>query len=110
MAFQRIAALGAMSLSGVWSGAVPPMRKDDFAALERDWYVGSEESRKELLEQMKAGPKNYEQEVRESGEQKALKRIEVELKKLRWAGTDLPRSRQWPKTAFGTGFSAGIQS
>jgi hypothetical protein len=27
--------------------------------------------------------------VRESGEQKALKRIEVELKKLRWTGADL---------------------
>jgi len=63
--------------------------EQDFAALQRGWYVGSEEFRKELLAQMKTGPENYGQEVRESGEHKALKRIEAELKKLRWTGADL---------------------
>ncbi len=38
---------------------------------------------------MKAGPEHYGQEIRESGEQKARKRIEVELKKLRWKGAEL---------------------
>jgi hypothetical protein len=38
---------------------------------------------------MEAGPENYGQKVRESGEQKALKRIEAELKKPRWTGADL---------------------
>ena len=63
--------------------------EEDFAALERGWYAGSEEFRKELLAQMKAGSENYGQEVREKGEQKALQRIEVELKKLRWTAADL---------------------
>jgi hypothetical protein len=63
--------------------------EEDFAGLQRGWYVGSEEFRKELLAQMKAGPENYGQEVRESGEQKALRRMEAELKKLRRSGADL---------------------
>ena len=55
---------------------------EEFSALNRGWYVGSERFRKELLDQMKAGPENYGEEIRQSGEQKALKRIERELKKL----------------------------
>ena len=60
---------------------------EEFSAL--GWYVGSEEFPKELLAQMKAGPENYGEEIRQSGEQKALKRLETELKKLRWTGGDL---------------------
>jgi hypothetical protein len=62
---------------------------EEFSALERGWFVGSEQFRKELLEQMKAGPENYGEEIRQSGEHKALKRIESELKKLNWTGADL---------------------
>jgi hypothetical protein len=38
---------------------------------------------------MKAGPENYGEEIRQSGEQKALRRIETELKKLRRTVADL---------------------
>jgi putative transposase len=62
---------------------------EESPSLERGWYVGSEEFRKELLAQMKVGPENYGQEIRQSGEQIALKRIETELKKLRWTAADL---------------------
>jgi putative transposase len=62
---------------------------EEFSALERGWFVGSEQFRKELLEQMKAGPENYGEEIRQSGEHKALKRIESELKKLNWTDADL---------------------
>jgi hypothetical protein len=47
---------------------------------------------------MKAGPENYGEEIRQSGEQKALRRIETELKKLRWTAADLEESA--PKETF----------
>ena len=56
--------------------------------LKRGWCVGSEEFRKELLAQMHAGPEHYGQEIRQSGEQKATNRIDAELKKLGWTGTE----------------------
>ena len=62
---------------------------EQFEALKRGWCVGSEEFREELLARMKAGPEHYGPEIRESGEQKARKRIETELKRLRWTGADL---------------------
>jgi hypothetical protein len=63
--------------------------KEDLPALERGWYVGSEQFRKELLAQMNVGPENYGDEVHQSGEQKALKLVESELKRLGWTGADL---------------------
>src|SRR5579859_8148608 len=58
---------------------------EEFAPLERGWCVGSEEFRKELLAQMKAGQEHYGQEIRQSGEEKARRRIQDEVKKLGWA-------------------------
>ena len=62
---------------------------EEFAPLERGWCVGSEEFRKELLAQMNAGPEHYGQEIRESGEEKAGRRIKDELKKLGWTESQL---------------------
>jgi REP element-mobilizing transposase RayT len=62
---------------------------EDVLALQRGWCVGSEEFRKELLAQMNAGPEHFGEEIRQSGEQKALKRVQDELKKLRWTSADL---------------------
>jgi hypothetical protein len=50
---------------------------------------GSEEFRKELLGQIKAGPENCGEKIRQSGEQKTLKRIETELTRLGWTHADL---------------------
>jgi REP element-mobilizing transposase RayT len=63
--------------------------EEDLPALERGWYVGTEEFRKELLAQMKVGPEHYGEEVHQSGEQKALKLVESELDKLGWKRADL---------------------
>jgi hypothetical protein len=57
---------------------------EEFSPLERGWFVGSEEFRKELLAQMNCGPEHYGPEIRESEEQKARHRIQEELKKLGW--------------------------
>ena len=38
---------------------------------------------------MKAGPEHFGEEIRQSGEQKALKGIEAELKRLGWTSADL---------------------
>src|SRR5260221_943040 len=62
---------------------------EELDALKRGWCVGSEEFRKELLAQMSTGPEHFGQEIRESGEQKAQRRIAEELKKLRWTSADL---------------------
>jgi hypothetical protein len=61
----------------------------EFAPLERGWFVGSEEFRKELLAQMNSGPEHYGPEIRESEEQKARRRIQEELKKLGWTEAGL---------------------
>jgi REP element-mobilizing transposase RayT len=60
------------------------------ASLERGWFVGSEDFRKELLAQMKAGPEHFGAEIRESEEHKARRRIKEELKKLGWTEAQLP--------------------
>jgi hypothetical protein len=62
---------------------------EEFGPLERGWCVGSEEFRKELLAQMKAGPEHYGQEIRESGEEKARRMVQEELTKLGWTEAEL---------------------
>jgi hypothetical protein len=62
---------------------------EEFDLLKRGWCVESEEFRKELLAQMKAGPEHFGQEIRQSGEYKARSLIDAELKKLGWTGADL---------------------
>ena len=61
----------------------------DLPALERGWFVGSEQFREELLAQMKVGPENYGEEAHQSSEQKALKLVQSALKKLGWSDAEL---------------------
>ena len=63
--------------------------EEEFDVLQRGWCVGSEEFRRELLTQMSAGPEHFGPEIRQSGEQKAQRRIAEELKRLRWTSADL---------------------
>src|SRR5260370_10800841 len=67
---------------------------EEFGPLLRGWCVGSEEFRQELLAQMSAGPEHYGEEIRESGEQKAKRVIQAELKKLGWKEADLEARRK----------------
>ena len=67
---------------------------EEFVALQRGWCVGSEQFRKELLAQSNAGPEHYGQEIRESGEEKANRTIQDELKQMGWDKDEL---RQLPK-------------
>ena len=67
---------------------------EEFAPLERGWSMGSEEFRKELLAQMKAGPEHFGEEVRESGEEQARRLIAGELRRLGWEDAELERRRK----------------
>ncbi len=66
----------------------------EFAPLERGWCLGSEAFRQDLLAQMSAGPEHYGEEIRESGEEKARRLLEAELKKLGWGKGELERRRK----------------
>ena len=67
---------------------------DEFAPLERGCCVGSEAFRKELLAQMSAGPEHYGDEIRESGEEKARRMLQAELKGLGWREAELERRQK----------------
>jgi len=67
---------------------------DEFGPLERGWCVGSEAFRKELLAQMSAGPEHYGEEIRESGEEKARRMLQAELKGLGWREAELERRQK----------------
>ena len=60
------------------------------------WYLGSEEFRQELLEQVshQAGPRHIGEDIRQSAEAKAHRIIREELEALRWNGDDLRRHRK----------------
>ena len=62
---------------------------EEFLPLLRGWCVGSEAFRKELLGQMEAGPEHYGEEIRQSGEEKARRLIEAELKRRGWRAEEL---------------------
>jgi putative transposase len=67
---------------------------EEFAPLVRGWCVGSEEFREELLAQMKAGPEDFGEEVRQSYEQQAQRLLAGELKKRGLKASDLERLRK----------------
>jgi len=60
------------------------------------WYLGSEEFRQQLLEQVshQAGPRHIGEDIRQSAEAKAHRIIREELEALRWNGDDLRRHRK----------------
>ena len=62
---------------------------EEFKPLRRGWCVGGEAFRKELLGQMQAGPEHYGPEIRESGEAKARRLIQAELKGRGWREQEL---------------------
>ena len=63
----------------------------EFKSVERGWYLGSQEFRRELLAQMseKAGVENYGPEIRESAQAKADRLVQSELKSMNWKEQDL---------------------
>jgi len=72
---------------------------DDAAGLKRmrrGWYLGDEEFRRELLEQMegKMGRHHGGAERRESAEQRAEKILSEELKRRGWDREELKRRRK----------------
>jgi hypothetical protein len=64
--------------------------------MRRGWYLGDEEFRRELLEQMegKMGRHHGGAERRESAEQKAKRILQEELKRRGWDLTELKRRRK----------------
>lgn len=60
------------------------------------WYLGGEEFRQELLEQVnhQAGPRHIGEDIRQSAEAKAERIIREELEALGWNGDDLRRHRK----------------
>ena len=69
---------------------------DEWKPIRRGWCLGDEQFRKELLEQVhaRAGDQHYGEEIRESVEEKAQRVIAEELKRLRWAESDLAGRRK----------------
>lgn len=64
---------------------------ESFKGLRRGWYLGDKAFRAELLEQMdlRMGPEHYGEERRETDEQKAERIVMEELKRRKWAESEL---------------------
>jgi len=73
-----------------------PENASEFKALKRGWCVGGEAFRRELLEQVAAGPveRHYGAAVREAIEAKAERLVREGLNKLGWAEEDLALARK----------------
>jgi len=63
----------------------------DYEAIRRDWVLGPEEFRRELLAAAveRAGPNHYGSERQETGVQKAERIVREELNRLGWPEDDL---------------------
>jgi putative transposase len=63
----------------------------DYEQLRRDWVLGSEEFRRELLAAMvgRVGPNHYGAERQETGLQKAERIVKEELERMGWPEVDL---------------------
>jgi len=70
--------------------------KDEFRAVERGWCLGTEEFRRELLEQVgqQARPTHSGADVRESDAAKAERITQEALKQLGWTDADLNARRK----------------
>ena len=64
---------------------------EEFRQMQRGWYVGSKAFREDLLALMNCGPEAAEAEIRESGERKARRLVQTELRALGWSSRDLDR-------------------
>jgi len=71
-----------------------------YEELRRGWYIGSESFRKELLELagQKVGPNHYGSERRQTGEQKAERIVQEELKGLQCSEREVLERRKGDKT------------
>ena len=69
---------------------------EEWAAIRRGWFFGSDALKQELLAQMseRVGAQHYGAERQESGEAKAERLVLKELKKLRWTKDDLAQRRK----------------
>jgi REP element-mobilizing transposase RayT len=69
---------------------------EEWKAVRRGWCLGDKEFRKELLAQMseRVGESHYGEERQESGEEKAERIVEEELKRRRWTESDLRERRK----------------
>jgi REP element-mobilizing transposase RayT len=69
---------------------------EEFKAVERGWYLGDEEFRQELLEQVTAKPSfsHYGEIVQEAAEAQAERLIKSGLKRLKWTEKDLSARRK----------------
>jgi len=72
---------------------------EEYEEVRRGWCLGSEEFREELLASAaeRVGPSHYGQERRESGQVKAERIVVQELKRLRWAESELQARRKGDK-------------
>ena len=70
--------------------------KAEFKPLERGWYVGSEEFRQELLEQVSAGPgpSHFGEAVQEAMEVRAETLVKAGLKRMGWPEAELKQRRK----------------
>jgi hypothetical protein len=59
---------------------------EQFRALERGWFLGDEQFRRELLEQVSArpGPRHFGEAVQEAAEAQAERLVAEGLKRLAW--------------------------
>jgi len=71
----------------------------EFKPVERGWYLGGEEFRRELLEAVSrgAGARAAGPEAREAGEAKAERIVRGEMKRLRWGEKELAGRRKGDK-------------
>lgn len=69
---------------------------ETFAGIRRDWCLGDEAFRQELLERAatKAGPQHYGNELAELAQAKAERIVAAELKKRHWQPEDLATKRK----------------
>ena len=68
----------------------------DYGSIQRGWCLGGEEFRQELLAAAaeRVGASHYGSDRQETGEQKAQRLVQEELKRLGWKEGDLPRRRK----------------
>jgi hypothetical protein len=69
---------------------------EEWAAIRRGWFFGAEALKEELLAYAseRVGAQHYGAERQESGEAKAERLVEEELRKLIWTKTDLTQRRK----------------
>ncbi len=70
--------------------------KGEFKRVERGWYLGGEQFRQELLEQVDArpGPSHFGEAVQEAETAQAERRVVEGLKRLGWSEADLSARRK----------------